>query len=119
MTVLDITVGGSEDVGSDTENVLDDFLGPPKFRNNFLGCLGSQSSVGPRVDGDLGDVSIKRLKRCAAQTDLMSTHVLALEVARSGDDPRADNKEGGLETLLVKVLDEIRGIWRWAIIEAA
>jgi len=49
--------------------------------------------------------------------DLMTRHVLGLESCGIRDCAAADNEEGGVDALLVQILQKIRGVRGWAIIE--
>ena len=42
--------------------------------------------------------------------DLVPVHVLALEYGREGNSPRTNDKESGLEAILIEVIQEVGGV---------
>lgn len=97
---LNVTVGRSEGVGSDTSDVLDDLFRPTELGDDCLIRLRSERSVGPSMNAKL-----------------MAIHVLSLEHLGPGDGATANDEESGLQVVLVQELKKIGSVWRWTIIE--
>lgn len=51
--------------------------------------------------------------------ELVTFRVFRLEDVLTGDCPGSDNEEGGLEVILVQVLEEPRCVRRWSVIETS
>jgi hypothetical protein len=98
--VIYVTIGRPHRVGRDAQDVLNNLLGPPKLRNDLFGGQGSKGSgVAPRVHGNV-----------------MLGHVLALEEGGEGNGTRTNDKERGLEGVLVEEVQEIGGVERGTVI---
>jgi len=98
-TVIDITVRRSPVKGSDTEDIMDELLGPTKLGDNFLVSQSGHIRMTPGVD-----------------TDLMTRHVLLTEDVREGDSAGTDGEECCADVDLGEVLQEVLGIGSRAII---
>ena len=115
--VLNVPIRRPHCVGSDAENVSDDFFGPAQLGNDLFVRQGSERRVTPGVNADL-----------------MATHVLGLQHDGEGygtgdggwstraDDngrtivPRSYHIEGRLEPLRIKVAQQFRRMEGRAII---
>jgi len=81
-SVVDISIGRSESVGSDTGNVPDDLGGPSELGDDLLVGQSREHGVRPCVD-----------------RELVAGYVFGEYHFRSRQDSRADDKEGGLEVV--------------------
>lgn len=75
--VLDVTERRPHHVRRNSENILDDLLGPPKFGDDLLVRQAGERWVTPGV-----------------HSDVMPGHKLRLEGGRERDDTGSDNEEG-------------------------
>lgn len=98
--VIDVTKGRSHCVGRDTQDILDNFLTPPKLGDDLLiGEGGEGRSVTPGVDGDL-----------------VLAHILGLKDSWEGNDTRTNHKERGLEGVLVKEVQKVGSVVRRSVV---
>jgi hypothetical protein len=72
-----------------SKDLLDSLTGHAKFTDNLLVGEGGEESVRPGVDADF-----------------VTGHVLFDQNGRSLNDTRADNEEGGLDILVIKVFEQ-------------
>jgi hypothetical protein len=77
--------------------------------------------VRPSVNGALEYIMSVEHLSCYGKGDihLVAQHILCLQHIGSGDDARTDDEESGRDVLLVKIVDELGGVGRWAIVEAS
>jgi hypothetical protein len=98
--IINVAEGRSHSVWCDTQDILDNFLAPPKLSDNLFvreGCKGR--SMAPGVHGDM-----------------MLAHVLDLKNGREGNCARTDDKERGLERILVEEVQEVGSVVRGSVI---
>lgn len=60
-------------------------------------------------------VSHKKIDKCRP-TYLMALHILVLDNLGAGNDARSHNVKGGIERVLVQVIQQLGCIGRWAVI---
>ena len=96
---LDISVWWPHHVGSDTQDVFDDFFGPAQFGYDLLVGQCSERRVTPGVD-----------------RNLMATHVLGLESPGERNNSGANHEKCGFDIVLVKIVEKIGGIVSGAIV---
>ena len=99
-SVINVTERGPHCIGRDAQDILDDLLGPSKLRDDlFVGQGGERSGVTPSMHGDV-----------------VLGHVLDLKEGRGGNGARTNDKERGLERMLVKEVQEIGSVERGTVI---
>lgn len=98
--IIDIAIRRPERVGRHTRHVLDDLFRPTQLRNDLLIGQSRQGRVGPCV-----------------HRELVARHVLCLDHFRARNDARADEEKGGLELLLVQVVQEERSVRGGSVVE--
>ena len=100
VSLLNVAKRRPEEDGCYTGDVFNDLFGPTELRNDLLSALSGKIRMRPCVD-----------------CDLMTRHVLGLESRRIRDGTAADNEKGGVNVFLVQILQKIRGVRGWTIIE--
>lgn len=98
-TIIDVTVRWAHHVGGNTEDVLDNFLRPSKFSNDFLVSQSCQGGVTPSM-----------------YCDLVLAHILGLKCGREGNYSGADDEEGRLEAVCIQELQQVGCIVGRAVI---
>ena len=92
-TVVDITVRGAPEVGSNTQHILNDLLAPSELSDDLLVGEGGHGMVTPSMYGNL-----------------VLRHVLLLQEGGVRDDTRADHEEGRLEVGGVEEVEKVTGV---------